>query len=255
MSMMGPTPGIAGMAVAAAAAASKLGPIDALLAGFNTNPYFIGLMMLFLNLGGRFLSMEVTKGQEAFFSHPFVRRGLIFVVLFVATRNLVTAFWLWLIIILSLGYLFNENSSLCILGPGGLKGSSCESEGAAKAKAAAGPAPPMPTDQELSIYKLLNEKVKVWEAFETAATAAEDTEDGTDASAGGATDTAATSTTAGVTVNSAAVSKQLLQDNLNKSTGGTNNSTLAKMGPGASLSGATMALLKGDVISTTSPSF
>lgn len=141
----------------AIASVAKLGPVDTLLAGFNTNPYFIGLMMLILNLGGRFLAMEITKGQEQFLSHPFVRRGLIFVVLFIATRNIVTAFWLWLAIIISLGYLFNENSAFCVFGRGGTAGSKCATKVAA---------PPKPTDQELSIFKMLSEKVKIYEAFE-----------------------------------------------------------------------------------------
>jgi hypothetical protein len=154
MSMLGASPGIF-----AAASAGTAGPISALIAGMNTNPYFIGLMMLLMNLGGRFLALEVTKGQEAFLSHPIVRRGLIFVVLFIATRNLVTAFWLWLLIIMSLGYLFNENSALCVLGRRGFEGSKC-------ARPAAGPAPPKPTDQEMNIYRMLEGKVKSWEAFQ-----------------------------------------------------------------------------------------
>jgi hypothetical protein len=151
--MAAPIPGVI-------AAAAKLGPVDSLLAAFNTNPYFIGMMMLILNLGGRFLAMEITKGQEQFLSHPFVRRGLIFVVLFIATRNIVIAFWLWLAIILSLGYLFNENSAFCVLGRGGVAGSKC---------ATTGPTPPKPTDQELSIFKMLSEKVKTYEAFQNQA--------------------------------------------------------------------------------------
>lgn len=155
-----------------AAGVSTLGPIDSLLAAFNTNPYFIGLMMLILNLGGRFLAMEITKGQEFFLSHPIVRRTLIFVVLFIATRNIVIAFWLWLAIIVLLGYLFNENSSLCVFGRRGLPGSTC-----AKPR---GPEPPRPTDQEMSIFKMLSDKVKTYEAFQnqndTAANAQENTE-------------------------------------------------------------------------------
>ena len=93
---------------------SPLGPLDTAIAMVNTNPYFIGLMMLILNLGGRFLALEITKEQEQFFQNQWVRRGLIFIVFFVATRSIVTAFWLTLIAVLLLGYLFNENSSLCV---------------------------------------------------------------------------------------------------------------------------------------------
>lgn len=113
---------LAGQSMTAMVAVS---PLDAFLQIFNTNPYFIGLMMLILNLGGRFISLEVTKKQEQFLQHPWVRRVLIFTVLFVATRNIWVAFWSTVTFVLLLGYLFNENSALCIFGQGGLGGSKC----------------------------------------------------------------------------------------------------------------------------------
>lgn len=88
--------------------------IDLLLSSINSNPYFIGVMMLLLNLGGRFLSLEVTKGQEQFLSNPTIRRFLLFVVLFVGTRNILVATGMTVIIIIILGYLLNENSDLFI---------------------------------------------------------------------------------------------------------------------------------------------
>lgn len=106
-------------------AMAAVSPLDGFLHMFNTNPYFIGMMMLILNLGGRFIGLEVTKQQELFLQHPWVRRALIFTVLFVATRNLWVAFWATVIVILLLGYLFNENSALCIFGQGGQNGSTC----------------------------------------------------------------------------------------------------------------------------------
>jgi len=88
--------------------------IDILVSSINSNPYFIGIMMLLLNLGGRFLSLEVTKGQEKFMSDPIVRRFLLFVVLFIATRNVLVAAGLSIVVIICLGYLLNENSDLYI---------------------------------------------------------------------------------------------------------------------------------------------
>jgi hypothetical protein len=107
------------------ASMAAINPIEGILHIFNNNPYFIGIMMLILNLGGRFISLEVTKKQEQFLQHPWVRRILIFTVLFVATRNLWVAFWATVVVVLFLGYLFNENSSLCLFGDGGVSGSSC----------------------------------------------------------------------------------------------------------------------------------
>jgi hypothetical protein len=105
-------------------AVTSMNPIENVLSVFNTNPYFIGLMMLMLNLGGRFLGMEITKEQEKFFQMPWVRRFLIFTVLFVATRNIWVALIMSVFVIVILGYLFNENSGLCIY-KDGYPGSKC----------------------------------------------------------------------------------------------------------------------------------
>lgn len=103
----------------------SIGIFDSVMNTLNTSPYFIGSMMLMMNLGARFLSLEVTKGQEAFLAHPWVRRFLIFVVFFMGTRSVWVAFWMALIVILLLGYLFNENSALCLF-KAGLPGSACK---------------------------------------------------------------------------------------------------------------------------------
>jgi hypothetical protein len=118
----------ASMAPAALGSIMSVSPLDSFLQIFNTNPYFIGIMMLVLNLGGRFISLEVTKKQEQFLQHPWIRRILIFTVLFVATRNIWVAFWATVTVVLFLGYLFNENSSLCLFGNGGVGGSKCAEE-------------------------------------------------------------------------------------------------------------------------------
>jgi hypothetical protein len=134
-------------AAPATAVAVAPSPIEAVLGVFNGNLYFVGIMMLILNLGGRFIAMEITKEQEQFFQHPWVRRFLIFVVLFVATRNLIISFWLTVIVVLVLGYLFNENSSLYINGkPQGQ---------AVQGQAEKGPGM---TPEEMEIFRRLNEK-------------------------------------------------------------------------------------------------
>lgn len=104
------------VASTASAIIQYINPIEAFFNFINTNPYFIGVMMLLLNLGGRFLGMEVSKGQEKFFQQAWVRRILIFVVLFIATRNVLIAAFLSVIVILLLGFLFNENSNLFLGG-------------------------------------------------------------------------------------------------------------------------------------------
>jgi hypothetical protein len=141
-----------------AGTAGATGALDAVVMSLNTSPYVSATMMLLLNLGGRFLGLELTKGQEKFFTHPYVRRFLIFCVMFVATRNILIAAWMTLLIILVIGYVANENSALCIFGRGAASGTQCAA-GREGFSSAAGPAAPLAlTIEEEAILKTLLEK-------------------------------------------------------------------------------------------------
>lgn len=94
------------------------GPFEASMTKIASSPYMLAAAIFLLNIGGRLLPMEITKEQEQFLNQPWFRRFIIFVIFFVATRNLVTAAWLAFVVILCIGYLFNENSSLYIFGRG-----------------------------------------------------------------------------------------------------------------------------------------
>ena len=98
------------------AAVGPLNPIEAVIAGINTNTYLIGMSMIIMNLGGRHLAPSLTAEQDRFFQNPWVRRGMLFVVIFVATRNIFTAFWLSLGLVIVIGFLLNEHSSLYLFG-------------------------------------------------------------------------------------------------------------------------------------------
>jgi hypothetical protein len=125
-----------------------LNPIEAVLTSLNTNTYLIGLSMILLNLGGRHLAPGLTSEQDKFFQNPWIRRIMLFVVIFVATRNLFTALWLSIGLVLVIGYLLNEHSSLYLFGePLPLPSTS---------------APPPTvglTPEEQEIYKRLHDKV------------------------------------------------------------------------------------------------
>jgi hypothetical protein len=96
--------------------ANSLNPIEAIVMSLNTNTYLIGLSMILLNLGGRHLAPSLTSEQDKFFQNQWIRRGMLFVVIFVATRNVFTALWLSIGLVLIIGYLFNEHSSLYLFG-------------------------------------------------------------------------------------------------------------------------------------------
>jgi hypothetical protein len=133
------------------------GPLDATLSKVASSPYALAIAIFLINLGGRFLPMEISKEQEAFLNQPWFRRIIIFVIFFLATRNIITAAWMAFIVILCVGYLFNENSSLCIFGKGGLTGGTCKTKGLKETIAL--------TPEEKAILKNLQDKAaKIAEA-------------------------------------------------------------------------------------------
>jgi hypothetical protein len=97
------------------AVGGSLDPLSSAILMINSNPYIIGLFMLLLNLGGRFLSLELTKKQEAFLQAPWIRPLLFFTVIFIATRNLVAAFWVTLLFFFIIWVVANENSPYCMI--------------------------------------------------------------------------------------------------------------------------------------------
>lgn len=86
-----------------------------IIQSLNSNPYLVGVFMLLLNLGGRFLSMELTPKQEQFLQQRWLRPLLFFIVIFVATRNLAVAFWITLFLFVVLWILANEKSPFCLV--------------------------------------------------------------------------------------------------------------------------------------------
>ena len=83
----------------------------------NMNPYLLGFAYILLNLGGRFMVLSVTPAQEAFLQNIVFRPLLLYAIMFIGTRNLVVAFWLTLVVLVSLHYLLNENSDWYLLKP------------------------------------------------------------------------------------------------------------------------------------------
>lgn len=90
--------------------------IEAMSQMMSSSPVVAGCVMLLMNLGGKYVIMEIPKGMDAFFSHPWVRKLTIFAIAFMATRNLKVSILLLLLFLLFAKYLFNENSVSCIPG-------------------------------------------------------------------------------------------------------------------------------------------
>ena len=83
--------------------------------GLSGNKYVLGLMILLINLGARYIGNEVSDFMHKVLNHKFARRFLIFLVLWMGTRDLVVAGVITICFILLVNTIFNENSDYCIL--------------------------------------------------------------------------------------------------------------------------------------------
>lgn len=128
-----------------------LNPIENMINSFNSNPYFIGFMMLLLNLGGRHFATSLTPEQDKFFQSPWFRRTLIFVIFFVGTRNIIVSFIMTVIFVILLAYVFNDESTMFLFKP--------TLDDKPKEKPKEEPKPVGLTPEETEIHRKLTEKI------------------------------------------------------------------------------------------------
>ena len=74
----------------------------------NENKYFIGIAMILLNIGARFIIDELDDDLRKMISNKFIRRLFIFCSFFMATRDLFTAVILTIIFIILINEVFGK---------------------------------------------------------------------------------------------------------------------------------------------------
>jgi hypothetical protein len=112
--MMTPPPPISGGGLAPLSAGNASVLAIATM-GLSGNKYMLGLMILLINLGARYIGNEVSDFMHKVLNHKFARRLLIFLVIWMGTRDLIVALIITSIFIISVNTIFNEQSRFCIL--------------------------------------------------------------------------------------------------------------------------------------------
>jgi hypothetical protein len=85
------------------------------LTSIAANKLFVGLNIFIMNIGSRFVIMEVGKTHEKLLSNDLVKKVVLFCMFFVATRDIMTAVILTFAFIVLMQGLLNENSRFNIL--------------------------------------------------------------------------------------------------------------------------------------------
>ena len=81
----------------------------------NTSKMFAGLMIITLNIESKFVTFKFGKTAEMYLKYTFSRQILVFAMAWMGTRDIYVAAGLTLVFIVIFDFLFNENSSLCVL--------------------------------------------------------------------------------------------------------------------------------------------
>ena len=81
----------------------------------NTHPLFIGLMVIFLNIGSKYITIKLSKSQEQYVKNSLGRQFLIFAIMWSGTRDIVYAILLTGAFVVMADHLFNEDSQYCVV--------------------------------------------------------------------------------------------------------------------------------------------
>ncbi len=85
------------------------------LNNFNGNKYLAGIALLMLNIGSKYLIIDISKSTQNLLKLKIIRRFTIFSIFFIGTRNIIISLILTGVFIVFSNGLFNENSKFCIL--------------------------------------------------------------------------------------------------------------------------------------------
>lgn len=81
----------------------------------NNSKIFSGIIMILMNLGSKYVSLELSEAQEEFLSRKSVRRILIFAIFFMATKDIIISLLLTGTFVLFIGSVLNNDSKYSII--------------------------------------------------------------------------------------------------------------------------------------------
>ena len=89
--------------------------LDNKLERLNSSKYFIGLMMILLNVGSKYLFDEFGELHNLLLTKKIIRRLMIYVIVFIAIRDIKISIIITFLFIIIVLELCNEKSKYCII--------------------------------------------------------------------------------------------------------------------------------------------
>ena len=81
----------------------------------NSSKFFSGLVMLMLNIGSKYITIELSKSQTQYLRSTLARQMLIFSISWMGSRDIFKALALTAIFNVLTQHLFNEESGYCVI--------------------------------------------------------------------------------------------------------------------------------------------
>jgi hypothetical protein len=81
----------------------------------NNSKYFAGIVMILLNVGSKFISIQFSKSTEEYLKYSVSKQILVFSMAWMGTRDIYTALGLTAIFTILSEYLLNEESPFCMV--------------------------------------------------------------------------------------------------------------------------------------------
>jgi hypothetical protein len=92
-----------------------LSKINEYISSLNSNMFFAGIMMLTLNIGSRYVQLNLSPSAESYLKYAITKEFLVFTIAWMGTRNIYVALTLTSVFVVLADYAFNDKSNFCIL--------------------------------------------------------------------------------------------------------------------------------------------
>ena len=81
----------------------------------NSSKFFAGVVMILLNVGSKFISVQFSKSAEEYLKFSLSKQLLVFAMAWMGTRDIYVALGLTAVFVVLSDHLFNEESPFCVV--------------------------------------------------------------------------------------------------------------------------------------------
>jgi hypothetical protein len=81
----------------------------------NNSKFFAGVMMILLNVGSKFITIQFSKSTEEYIKNSVTKQVLVFAMAWMGTRDIYASLGLTAVFTVLSDHLFNEESKFCVV--------------------------------------------------------------------------------------------------------------------------------------------